>query len=602
MKKTALLLVSLMVCFQSYAIFPMQLTNNSQFSDSEIYIAIVGKRIDGTTMYYDLSANSASSVSMPALTASLNTLHKTAGDWGYADIFTTLSSIPNRTIYIDQSLSCRMFVAFRSPMYLHVHDAGGYAGADLNNPSDPNADLRWEIVEFSYDTYNVCFVNTTRVDAFQYPMGIELYGNVSAGANNAYMKRGDLKSYSATIADWQNEFGGTIYANCQVSRITKDTLGPIIMQPSKVASVKNSNEFDAYIAQIWSAFVTKTLRCNMGERGEWYGRVENDVFVMHRSTDASVVGRVGRPTTVEVIEGAGAFATGSEDDKATQAQFCGAINRGMIDVDKADSALQNWGDRASFFTRNNWNKYVAFFHDATRSFDGYTYAFCYDDTFDQSSTCATSHPDHLVVTIGGFTPTPGETVTPDKGTTDPDSGKTDGGDKDTDSDKGGTDTDKTDPDSGTTDPDSGTQNPENPEPLPKVDRTGTTDQGLQYRCCVLQQGSQVTYTFDVLNSESFTGLVPVVWDNSNGFRELLNTNTVTFDNCSEGQKLSVACKWMYAGGDTHTPYIDYTVSAATTLLDAAAAEASPRKVLRQGSLYIESDHARYTLLGTLLCK
>ncbi len=591
MKKTALLLVSLMVCFQSYAIFPMQLTNNSQFSDSEIYIAIVGKRIDGTTMYYDLSANSASSVAMPELTTSLNTLHKTDGDWGYANIFTTLNTIPNRTIYIDQSLACRMFVAFRSPMYLHVHEGGGYAGADLNNPSDPNADLRWEIVEFSYDTYDVAFVNTTRVDAFQYPMGIELYGNVSAGANNAYMKRGDLKSYSATIADWQNEFGGTIYANCQVSRIQKDALGPIIMQPSKVASVKNSNEFDAYISQIWSSFATKTLRCSMGERGEWYGRVENDAFVMHSATDASVVGRVGRPTTVEVIEGAGAFATGSEDDKAMQAQFCGAINRGMIDVSAADNALQNWGDRASFFTRNNWNKYVAFFHDATRSYEGYTYAFCYDDTFDQSSTCATSHPDHLVVTIGGFTSTPGETVTPDSSEKDPDSGNkdTDSSEKDTDSE--GTDSSEKD-----------SSDPTNPEPLPKVDRTGTTDQGLQYRCRVFQQGSQVTYTFDALNSDSFTGLVPVVWDNSNGFREVLNTSTISFEDCSEGQLLSVACKWMYAGGDTHTPYIDYTVSAVTSLLDAAGSVPSARKVFRQGTLYIDYGGVRYTLLGTSVGK
>ena len=134
----------------------------------------------------------------------------------------------------------------------------------------------------------------------------------------------------------------------------------------------------------------------MGDRGEWYGRVENGVFVMHQEGNAARTAYVGRPTTVDVIEGAGAFATGSEDDKATQAQFCGAINRGMIDTDLADNTLQRWGDRNAFFTRNNWNKYVAFFHHPQRSFDGYTYAFCYDDTFDQSSTCATSHPDRLV--------------------------------------------------------------------------------------------------------------------------------------------------------------------------------------------------------------
>lgn len=560
MKKTLVMVLLLAVYAQVYAIFPIQIVNNSQFADNEIYIGIVGKQPSGADIYYDLTNNSASNVALPALTASLNTLHKTNGDWGYANIFTTLDKISNKTIYVTQSLACRMFIGFRSPMYLHVHDGGGYAGADLNNPSDPNADLRWELVEFSYDTHDVMFVNTTRVDAFQYPMGVELYGNVAAGANNAYMKRGDLKSYATTISDWQTEFGGTIYADCQINRIQKDDLGPIIMQPSKVASVKSSNEFDEYIAAIWSTFTNKTLRCNMGDRGEWYGKVENGVFVMHNAADPNRVGRVGRPSTVDVIEGAGAFATGSEDDKATQAQFCGAINRGMIDLDKADNELQQWGDRTAFFTRNNWNKYVAFFHDAARSYDGYTYAFCYDDTFDQSSTCATSHPDHLVVTIGGFTTNPGETVDPG---TDP------------------------------------TPNPDKPNPGDETGNTtsGTTEQGLQYQCQITQQGMDVTYTFSVTNAGEFVGLVPVIWDNSNGFREEVGVSTITFKNCSLGQKLSVACKWMYAGGDTHTPYIDYTVSNIGSSIEVITTDTPMRKVLYNGQLYILSGEVLYTITG-----
>ena len=566
-----------MVCacgVSAFAIFPMQITNNSQFSDEEIYIAIIGKRQDGTHVYYDLQSNTASGVSMPVLTTSLNTLHKQQGDWGYANIFVTLQSISNRTIYIDQSFACRMFVGFRSPMYLHVHDAGGYAGADLNNPSDPNADLRWEIVEFSYDQYDVMFVNTTRVDAFQYPMGVELYGNTAAGANNAYMKRGDLKSYAETIADWQQEFGGTIYANCQINRISKDNLGPIIMQPSKVASVKESNEFDAYINQIWTAFSTKTLRCNMGDRGEWYGRVENGTFVMHQEGNAARTAYVGRPTTVDVIEGAGAFATGSEDDKATQAQFCGAINRGMIDTDLADNTLQHWGDRDAFFTRNNWNKYVAFFHHPQRSYDGYTYAFCYDDTFDQSSTCATSHPDRLVVTIGGFTANPGGDVPSDP---DPNPG--------------------TDPDP---DPDPNPGTDPEPEPSTGNTTTGTTEQGLQYSCTIAQTGQNVTYTFQVLNPTSFVGLVPVIWDNSNGFREVLNTNTITFSDCTPGQQLSVACKWMYSGGDTHTPYVNYMVQSTTSLDAAEAQSVAVRKMLRNGQCVILRNGETYDMMGRMI--
>lgn len=390
-----------MCAIEAWCIFPMQIVNNSSYKDSEVYVAIIGNNA-GHYYYYDLRNNTPLSVAMPNLTSAQNTLHKKSGDWGYADVFVTLDQLENKTVYIDRSMACRMFFGFKSPMWLHVHEGGGYAGADLNNPGDPNADMRWEVVEFSYDNNDVMFVNTTRVDAFQYPMAIDLYGDVAAGANNAHMSRGEICSYQEVMAKWDEAYEGTTFGKCKISgRITKDNLGPIIMQPSKVADVKNSGTFDAYIDKVWSTFETKTLRANMGQRGVWYGKVEGGVFVMHQA-GGSAVGRVGKPTTTDVIEGAGAFATGSEMDKAVQAQFCGAMNRGMIDCDVADNVEQNWGDVSKFFTKNTWNEYVKFFHREDISVGKYTYAFAYDDTFEQSSTCATSHPESLTVTIGGY--------------------------------------------------------------------------------------------------------------------------------------------------------------------------------------------------------
>ena len=414
MKKFLITLVALTAAVQSaLAIFPMKLRNGSEFADSEIYIAIVGQSYanNGGYIYYDLKNNSSTNVKLNTLNESVNTLHKTSGDWGYANIFTKLSDIKNKTIYIDKTFACRMFIGFKSPMYLHAFNQTttfGYAGANLQNTSDPNIDLRWEVIEFTYDQYDVMFVNTTRVDAFQYPMGIELYGNTAAGANNAYMKRGDLKSYTDIMNLWTSQLGGTVYKNCKVDYITKDNLGGIIMQPSKIAAVKNANVFDNYINNIWSTFRNKTLRANMGDLGEWYGRVSGDVFTMTRVSDGAVAKIYSKPSTTDAIEGAGAFASGNSLDLALQAMFCGAVNRGMIDLNKGDNVLQYWGDTSKFYTMNTWNEYVKFFHQSSVSYQTYTYAFAYDDTFDQSSTCATSHPDHLSVNIGGFYKDPGE--------------------------------------------------------------------------------------------------------------------------------------------------------------------------------------------------
>lgn len=546
MNRIATLIAVLMVFATSaMAIFPMHLKNSSHFADNEIYIGIIGQRLNGEYIYFDLSKNSNTDIGMTTLTRGINTLHKTSGDWGYADIFVKLSEIKDKTIYIDQCQACRMFIGFKSPMYLHSFgnyegEEKGYAGANLHDVNDPNADLRWEIIEFSYDQYDVMFVNTTRVDAFQYPMGIDLWGDKAAGANNEHMRRGDLLTYAEIIGRWQSQTKNTIYSNCLIDNITKDNLGGIIMQPSKVSSVSNSGIFDSYINSIWTTFATKTLYADMGQLGVWKGRVnEQGQFVMKKDGTSTTAIIPRKPSTNDAIEGAGSFAEGNEADKALQAMFCGAVNRGMIDLTKADGELQYWGTQSKFYTMNTWNEYVKFFHNSEISHDTYTYAFAYDDTFDQSSTCATSHPASLDVWIGGFAASPGEGDTGQQ----PD---TPGGD----GDNGGT-----------------SELPDN------AYQTGVTPQGLQWACYVVQEGNNVTYTFQALNASQFVGLVNHLWEGQGaGFVEKTNINTYTFDTYKIGQTIRVACKWAYAGGDTFSPYVEYTLKDQTaTAIDQISA-------------------------------
>lgn len=413
MKKNRVLLFLTLFCVAILKVhaqnIPIEIVNNSVFPDDKVYVAIIGKKVSNDApIYYDLIANNASDAALRALTTNTNTLHKFNGDRGYANVFTTLNKIKNKTIYVDKTHACRMFFGFNSPLYLHVNDNnGGYAGADMQNPSDPNIDLRWELIEFTYDRFGVMFINTTRVDAFQYPMGLELYGNASAGANNPYTKRGEVNTYEEIINRWKTQNEGNIFSNCLKNKITQDHLGGIIMQPSKVAEVKNTGYFDGYINRIWNEFRTKDIHVNMGNQlGVWRGRVNGNNFVLKsesgpRQGETAIV---GKPTSIDVIEGAGEFARfhGNSADLPVQAMFCGAMNRGVIRTNLADGELQDWGDTGSFFNTDVCNPYVKFFHQKDISYDGYTYAFAYDDTFDQSATCATSHPERAVVTIGGF--------------------------------------------------------------------------------------------------------------------------------------------------------------------------------------------------------
>ena len=500
---------------------PIQLTNNSVYDDSEIYVAIIGQ-YNGTWIYYDLANNSSTNAALVNLTTAVNTLHKTSGDWGYANIFTTLDKIKNKTIYADHTNACRIFFGFRSPMYLHAFDNAGYAGADFQNSEDPNHGIRWENMEFTYDQYDVMFINTTRVDAFQYPMGVELFG--TANSNNAYMKRGELLNYATIINRWNTTNANNDFKYCYQDVITTDALGGIITQPSKVAEVKNNGFFDDYINRIWNYFSSNELYADMGLRGKWRGKVNGgNSFVMTNVDDANLVATINKPTTTDVIEGAGTFATGSETDKAVQAQFCGAMNRGVIDLTVPSGEMQNWGATEKFFKTDTYNPYVQFFHQSDISYDGYTYAFAYDDTFDQSSTCATKYPDHVVITIGGFASNPGEMIDP------------------------------------------GQQGGDDPQTPSSESGNGTTaNGGVNYTYSFTQSGKNVTVTFNATNASEIVGIVnPYIWDYTDGFAET-SGNTKTWENVDEGTVLKVKCMWPCAAGQAITDEVTYTVKAATS--------------------------------------
>ncbi len=408
MKRKLILLAAAFTALYASADMPVTLVNNSngQFADSDIYIAIIGEQNGTGYIYYDLP-NSSSAPAVKPLNESVNTLPGTGPFSTYADVFTKLSDIPGKQIMLGYTHACRMFIGFKSPMYLHAF-AQGYAGADLNNPGDPNSKIRWELVEFTHghDNGNEIWINTTRVDAFQYPMGLEVWGE----SYTPYTKRGETVDYRTVVDKWTSAYNNTVYKDCFYNLITTDNLGGIIKQPSKVSTIKDQNIFDSYVNKIWEYFKTNTANIDMGLLGRWTGTVQGDNFVLTHADDrywplGAVATIPGRPTTTDVIEGAGVFARGNNTDKTVQAMFCAAFNRGMF---RATTDLQDWnpdGPVKAFSggTEYPCNEYVKFFHDPSiTASDGRTYAFAYDDTYDQSATCYCHLPTRATITIGGF--------------------------------------------------------------------------------------------------------------------------------------------------------------------------------------------------------
>ena len=391
-------------------LIPFQFVNNSpDFKDDEIYIGLVGKTTELGDVWIDFKTNSSTNSALVKMSAADNTLHKTAGDWGYAPIFTKLSDITDRTIYIPKIFGCKLFIGFKHDLYIHFHDAGGYAGISLQNSSDPNTGIRFESIEIT-SAENGLWVNTTRVDSYQYPMGLEVLGK--SGTNYIYNKVGDLLTHSAIIQRWQKTFSNSEFLPCYVtSSWQNDPLGGIILQPSKIQQFSESgvskNYFQNYIDRIWNYYATNELVVSLADRGVYRGKVENDILKMVSSTGIQAWIN-GKPNTQEVIEGKGkiaedVLATPDKDaDLALQSQFCAAINRGAIDLKIPDGQNQDWSNKSKYFVTDTCNRYVWFFHQNDISINSKTYAFAYDDVYDNSSTIQSTYPEKVKIDIGGF--------------------------------------------------------------------------------------------------------------------------------------------------------------------------------------------------------
>ena len=430
MKKITLTLVAILsfipFCFCQTLKLPYVFENNSEYLDSEIYIALVGKYETMGDVWMNMSTSN-----LIKMNAADNTLSgpswSSPAEWKYPNIFMKLSDIPNKTIQIPKELfASRIFISFKSPMYLHFLDTGGYAGANLNSSSDPNDGIRWELIELTWGGSGL-FTNTSRVDAYQYPMGIEVngftgsvnssltydqnYANAIAGEGiPKYSKVGELLSHNEIMSLWDTTVSNE-YLVCKTIKTNSLDGKPIIEQPTKLPAFSKT-ALDSYINDIWNTYSSKDLTINIGENGVWVGRVTGNVFNFTDSRDGSIATIYSKPTTANAIDGSGPMAytpvnassniVKYNEDLMIQAQISAAINRHAINTNITGSTIQYTHDSSLFFKIKPYNEYVAFFHKNNVSYDSKTYAFAYDDVGDHSSTIQCTYPTTVKVIIGGL--------------------------------------------------------------------------------------------------------------------------------------------------------------------------------------------------------
>jgi len=360
-------------------------TNNA-YDNAHVFWAIIGK--DWTTGKF-VWVNTAGQL-IPMSTADNGALSKNGVT--YTNYFHSIAQAGSVTI--PPINSARLLLSVGSPMYIRVNqDVNGnlgYAGANIDNPSDPNIDVIFDFAEMAILPDTGFYGNTTRVDQFGFPVKLRLQG-----LDGYDQTVGETASRASLFSAWASsvpaQFQGLAQSPYSPYRIVAPAHG------SFGTSGANAHYLDSYIQSLWTKYASQTLTFT-DQQGTFTGHVVNGKFQFTDGQGTYTIQRA--PTTQEALLGNGVLndATGQTPGTAgydkqlqIQAQMCAAINRHIVE----DPA--HWYT-PSFFYASPSNSYSKFWHD--HSVNALSYGFAYDDVGGFSSSLHTEKPTIATVTVG----------------------------------------------------------------------------------------------------------------------------------------------------------------------------------------------------------
>ena len=362
--------------------FQMNNKTKGQYSDDQVYWCILGKNPKTHELcYVDTNGN------LIPVSLSMNTVKKEGRMC--ANICNTLAQ--KDYVYMPDIESGRMYLSYGSPVYITINQGAdgnmGFAGPDLNNASDPNADVLFEFIEFTI-TNKEYWGNTSRVDFYSFPMATRLIGeggwNNFPGDADVYDKTvGDLGTRAEMFAAFKNE----VPAAFQTLLTDKKIMAPCKLTFNE--GKQYSNYFDNYINKFWSKYSTQDLVFSC-DAGTFRGRVHGDTMVFTKDGVGGTY-TIYKPTTQDVLEGKGNMARGNSTELVIEAQLCAAFNRGVA------TEPENYDNESAYYKNSNSNFYSGFFHN--HSFDRLAYGFCYDDVNDHSTLLHYTNPTGLIIDL-----------------------------------------------------------------------------------------------------------------------------------------------------------------------------------------------------------
>ncbi len=358
---------------------------NGAFTDDQVFVEVIGRDTqsgnfvhvaqDGTIVPMTVADNDAPG-------------HLTANGQNYSNYAFTLAQA--KKMVLPHVSSARMFVSLGGPLFIKVltdvNNQIGYAGPNPQNQTDPNVNVKFDWIEFDNGGDSL-FINTTQVDEFGIPLVEDVYGQ----NRTTHMRTGLTLTSAEIFAAYAREVSSPFQQPNSTIRIMAPAKG------SFDAGQPNGHYFDDYVDQMWQLYTNQDLVLNLFGNRRFVGRVSGNqmVFTEVNLNNGGFVGGtfvVDKPSTQDVLLGAGTLATGDATTKQIEAQMCAALNRHVMeDVTKWPVPTAWWGPSPT-------NEYARFFHD--HSVSGLAYGFAYDDVSNGSSSIVAPQPEYIKLGIG----------------------------------------------------------------------------------------------------------------------------------------------------------------------------------------------------------
>jgi hypothetical protein len=362
---------------------------HAAYSDSQVYWAIIGK--DWSTGKF-VWVN-ASGQLIPMSTADNGALTKNGQT--YTNYFHTIAQA--RTVTIPPINSARMMLSVGTPMYIMtvIDGAGniGYAGANIENPSDRNIVVYFDFVEMAIlrptDPNPGIFANTTRVDQFGFPVLMRVQGSgFDQTVGETETRSALISAYLSSVPAQFLGLAQTPYSPYRIVAPAHGTFG---------SGKANGTYLDSYINALWSKYTSQSLTFT-DQQGTFTGHVVGNQF---QFSDGKGTYIVNKPTTPMALLGNGTLndptgqtpgTAGYDKQLQIQAQMCAAINRHIVE----DPA--HWYTQSYHYLSGPANYYAKFWHD--HGVNKLAYGFAYDDVGNFSPSLHTSSPTTVTVTVG----------------------------------------------------------------------------------------------------------------------------------------------------------------------------------------------------------